>query len=297
MKKLEDPGLFEEKRALPFQQDAEMRFVAVKNEYHYVHRNPADFREDMLLTCKLNCRTRTWKGYYFHRVNPPFLNIGVIRSGEQLLSCNGEYMTVEKNDVLILPPDNDYELLTPVKCEKIGLIIYGRLLKQLLAECGFDRCKVLTLESVDYLDDRFAHLGRVMEETRHLGARREASTICYELIQYLASPEPKSIYPAPLAAALELINEQYAQNLSLADIAAAGGVSESGIARLFRSCLATTPHRYLTAFRMHQAEAMLRERTFLVKEVAARVGYDNALNFSTVFRKFFGYPPKNVPRH
>ena len=33
-----------------------------------------------------------------------------------------------------------------------------------------------------------------------------------------------------------------------------------------------------------------------VKEIAARVGYDNPLNFSTEFKKFFGSSPRNFHR-
>ena len=34
----------------------------------------------------------------------------------------------------------------------------------------------------------------------------------------------------------------------------------------------------------------------MIKEIAARVGYDNPLNFSTEFKKFFGSSPRNFHR-
>ncbi len=294
MRILNDHSLLKEHRSLLFQNSGRMRFACVENEYIYFRCTPNDFQEDMMLCCSLCCRTRTWKGYYFRRINPPFLNIGIVHSGEQLVHYGSEYRIVEQNDVLILPPDEDYELLTPEKCEKSGVILHGPLLKELLARCGFTGCTILPLASIDYLDSCFSRLGQVMEETRSLSARRKVAEICFEIIQYLASPDPVNRYPAPLAAALELIGERYGQPLTLSDIAAAGKVSESGISRLFRRHFNMTPHRYLTALRMRQAEAMLRQHLFLVKEVAAKVGYENSLNFSTEFKKFFGYSPSHL---
>ena len=44
---------------------------------------------------------------------------------------------------------------------------------------------------------------------------------------------------------------------------------------------------------MDQAAKLLDAHTFSVKEVAARVGYENPLNFSTEFRKWFGISPRS----
>ncbi len=294
MRILEDHSLLAEHKAALFHREEEMQFAAVENEYRYHFQLPSDFREDMILNCHVNCRTRTWKGYYFHRINPPFLNIGIILNGEQLVHYGTEYRIAEAGDVLILPPGSDYELLTPVKCEKIGLIIRGRQLGPLLAGCGFSTCTILSPTNTDYLDGCFLRLGQLMTEMHLLGVRRKASELCYEIIQYLASPDPGDIYPASLAAALELIGAKYAEKLSVADLAAAGGVGESTITQLFRRHFDMTPHRYLTSHRMRQAEAMLHQHNFLVKEVAERVGYENPLNFSTEFRKFFGVSPTQL---
>ncbi len=294
MKILEDHSLLKEHKAAIFRREEEMRYAAVENEYRYYFRLPADYREDMILNCSVNCRTRTWKGYYFHRINQPFLNIGIILNGEQLVHYGEEYRIAEKGDVLILPPGSDYELLTPERCEKIGLIIRGSQLGPLLAGCGFSTCTILSPTNTDYLDGCFSRLGQLMAETHMLAARRKASELCYEIIQYLASPDPGDIYPPPLVAALELVGEKYAGKLSVGDLAAAGGVSESAVTRLFRQHFGMTPHRYLTAHRMRQAEAMLHQHNFLIKEVAERVGYENPLNFSTEFRKFFGVSPRKL---
>ena len=42
---------------------------------------------------------------------------------------------------------------------------------------------------------------------------------------------------------------------------------------------------------MQRACQMLSWEEFSIKEIAAAVGYPNALNFSTEFKRIMGYPP------
>ena len=69
------------------------------------------------------------------------------------------------------------------------------------------------------------------------------------------------------------------------------GCSCTHLVRLFRKYFDTTPRQYLLELRMRRAKRLLADEKLSVKEISARVGYDNALNFSTGFRKRFGISP------
>ena len=69
------------------------------------------------------------------------------------------------------------------------------------------------------------------------------------------------------------------------------GCSCTHLVRLFRKYFDTTPRQYLLELRMRHAKRLLADEKLSVKEISARVGYDNALNFSTGFRKRFGISP------
>ena len=153
-----------------------------------------------------------------------------------------------------------------------------------------------TGEILDFLENRFSQVGQSLAKAHNQEERRRISNLCFEILQYLAAPPPELLYPPALTKVLGLIDSDYGRPLSIADFTAAGGVSESGLARLFRRYLHTTPYRYLTSHRMRQAEMMLLQGVLSVKEIAARVGYDNPLNFSTEFKKFFGSSPRNFHR-
>lgn len=64
--------------------------------------------------------------------------------------------------------------------------------------------------------------------------------------------------------------------------------------KLFKKEQGVTPLEYLTQQRMKKAEAMLTamwSKDFSVSEVAQLCGYDDALYFSRVFKKYFGVSP------
>ena len=54
-----------------------------------------------------------------------------------------------------------------------------------------------------------------------------------------------------------------------------------------------SPGKYIHTLRMTAAAELLLDHPELsIKEISARIGYSNALNFSTAFRKFFNVSPQ-----
>lgn len=91
--------------------------------------------------------------------------------------------------------------------------------------------------------------------------------------------------------ALDLIHERYAEALSVADLAGAVRLSPSRFAHLFRQETGTSPVRYLEGVRLEQAQLLLLRTDLQVKQVAARVGFDDPYYFSTRFRRRCGAAP------
>ena len=88
------------------------------------------------------------------------------------------------------------------------------------------------------------------------------------------------------------IASEYQRPLTLRALARLAGMSQTGFRRAFVRRFGVTPATYLTQCRMRQAAVLLADPAQLVKEVAARVGYPNANNFSTAFKRFHGAPPR-----
>ena len=61
--------------------------------------------------------------------------------------------------------------------------------------------------------------------------------------------------------------------------------------RLFRKHLGVSPLEYRNRLRIEEAKRHLAHSTLSMKEIAERLGYRNALYFSTAFRKRTGVSP------
>lgn len=111
------------------------------------------------------------------------------------------------------------------------------------------------------------------------------------LVTYFSLLEQEQRQPA-LRLAKQYIEAHFAQDLSVADIAVAAGISESLLFRLFHNEEHSTPVDYLRRIRIRNAEQMLlvyRDRK--ISEVGAACGFSDAAYFCKVFKAETGMPP------
>jgi AraC-like DNA-binding protein len=82
--------------------------------------------------------------------------------------------------------------------------------------------------------------------------------------------------------------EHLAENLSLADLAAAVELSPFHLNRLFRSYAEVPPMRYLRRMRANRAQALLHRPDLKAAEVGRAVGYPTLQHFSRMFKQETG---------
>lgn len=95
---------------------------------------------------------------------------------------------------------------------------------------------------------------------------------------------------------LRMLDDHTAEPLSLAQLASLTRLTPNYLNRLFRQRTGVSIYRYLTQRRLQRAMELCRSGELSVKEIAARVGYDDPLYFSRAFHRRFGVPPSRVPR-
>lgn len=94
-----------------------------------------------------------------------------------------------------------------------------------------------------------------------------------------------------IAEAKVYIQENYARNISLNDIAARFYVNPFYFSQLFKKKTGTTYQKYLTELRMKRAEVLLRETDLKVYEICEQVGYTDTNYFSKLFERSTGKKP------
>jgi AraC family transcriptional regulator of adaptative response / methylphosphotriester-DNA alkyltransferase methyltransferase len=91
--------------------------------------------------------------------------------------------------------------------------------------------------------------------------------------------------------ATSIVENEYASDLSLDDIARRVASSRRQLQRAYAEIGNTTFREHLTAVRMDRAAEMLGMRGLTVREVAHRVGYRQPAQFAKAFRRHHGTSP------
>ena len=87
------------------------------------------------------------------------------------------------------------------------------------------------------------------------------------------------------------IQKNYAQKITLRDIALAGAVGQSKCCRLFAKFFGQSPNTYLNRYRLGRSLDLLRTSDKSVTEIALSVGFGSASYFAEIFHKYFGTTP------
>jgi AraC-like DNA-binding protein len=95
---------------------------------------------------------------------------------------------------------------------------------------------------------------------------------------------------------LARMHEDCARAWTLEDLAAAAGLSRTGLAERFRIAMGDTPLSHLRAVRIQKAMRLLSESERTLEQVAGEVGYQDAFSFSKVFKRVVGISPREFRR-
>ncbi|MDQ3062042.1 MAG: AraC family transcriptional regulator [Acidobacteriota bacterium] len=96
---------------------------------------------------------------------------------------------------------------------------------------------------------------------------------------------------AKLRLAIEYIDSNLDQNLSLTNIAETVGMSSYYFSRALKKSTGFAPHAYVVHQRIERAKQLLIETKLPIIDIALAVGYVNHSHFSTQFRKLIGISP------
>jgi AraC family transcriptional regulator len=114
----------------------------------------------------------------------------------------------------------------------------------------------------------------------------------YSGVRNDSPPEAGIIDALKLKQVKDYIEENLAEELAIANLAALIPMSQFHFARAFKTLVGEPPHRYILQRRIERAKVLLCATRLSAAEIAYQVGFSNPSHFSAQFRKLLGVTPK-----
>ncbi len=118
------------------------------------------------------------------------------------------------------------------------------------------------------------------------------SAAAYSLLVLLAGIGERGHLPESLLLALQCIEQNQDQHLTVNRICKEIGVSRSSLLRLFRDHFNRSPLQYVLEQKIELSKSLIVSRRFSLKEIAYKLGYTSQTYFSRQFAQITGMSPR-----
>ena len=92
--------------------------------------------------------------------------------------------------------------------------------------------------------------------------------------------------------ALDFIQKHY-DTIKVTDVARYIGINRSYLTNIFKKKMGVSPQEYLLQYRLDKGSKLLLETRMSIQEIAQKIGYENPLTFSKMFKSVYGVSPRN----
>ncbi|WP_399094603.1 helix-turn-helix transcriptional regulator [Streptomyces sp. BBFR2] len=103
---------------------------------------------------------------------------------------------------------------------------------------------------------------------------------------------PGGLPPRALARVTDFVHAHLGRRITLAELAAVAGVSESHFVRLFKVSTGEPPHRYVLRRRLAHARRELLRTDRPITEIAAEAGFADQSHLTRMMRRYEGATPR-----
>ncbi|GGG72211.1 AraC family transcriptional regulator [Edaphobacter dinghuensis] len=231
---------------------------------------------------------------HFHRVPA----IGVVDRGAMSFYCRSANHVLGRGTVLLLNPGETH---APSPADSLGWSFRVFYLDKTFLKSMASDASMQTLRfKQPFVEDRelASSLFRL-----HVALERDGDRLHFESLlcsifsraveRYSESvnrdAEPE-LDKTSIGTALQYMEANYRQNLSLAELAALSPYGASHFLRMFKEIVGLTPRDYLTQFRIEMATSLLQLGMPLV-DVAYMAGFTDQSHFTKKFKRVLGVTP------
>ena len=233
---------------------------------------------------------RREEGYFWHQAL-------FCMEGSGVLEAQGQQQPIRAGDAFVLPAGVAHAYWPEGRRWDVRWVTFdGHAAQSLLAQ--------LELEEVRVIPGGAAVLAPLYERMHAeitgdwLHGHHTCSALVYSCLMELRRllVTRASAHNRLLTQAMRFIDERYGDDVSLADMAQAAGVTPQHLCRVFREAMHMRPGEYLTQRRVQAAQTLISGSDLPLAEIASRAGFSSPGYFSTVFRRYVGVTPGEYRR-
>lgn len=116
-------------------------------------------------------------------------------------------------------------------------------------------------------------------------------TRIHKIIAFLEGLQDRQVTNLYVSKTIAYMEEQYARNISITDIADHIGVSSGHLSRTFKAETGKSMLEFLTEYRIKKSKELLSSRNESLQEISQAVGYNDVQSFIRFFKKYEGMTP------
>ena len=218
-------------------------------------------------------------------------------SGSVLYSFSSSEITLHPGEMLFLPENAEYTIDTtgkePFHHITVNFNILPEDLKLLIPWNFNERANDMIAQDTVGIKDLLEHLLDIWNRKTHgylVMTKALVYEITYKYFKLLTKRYINDDYDK-LKPAKQLLDEQYANNIAISDLAAVCGFSETHFRRLFQKTFHCSPTEYRLNKRLLHAKELLLSSELTINEIAVIVGFEDANYFSRIFKLHVGMSP------
>ncbi|MEN6324730.1 MAG: AraC family transcriptional regulator [Syntrophomonas sp.] len=220
---------------------------------------------------------------------------------------NGKLQSFDSGKILVINPGDTW--LCPrghSTKQYLSLLIKPYMIDKVAKEMGFyDKIRFLKLQN-QYSNQLMQTIQNFEGETRnHHKSALMLDCLVIQIAVLLLREfktnirQQPALLPdneAPIALAIEYIQEYFNANITIEDICGEINMSPFHFIRTFKQITGLSPHQYLLKVRISRAQDLLRKRHHSVAEAATLCGFINISHFSSKFKEITGYSPSSYKK-
>ena len=242
-----------------------------------------------------NCDNEKNKGFTIS-IDKSYYTMVVVAEGGGLITFNGKKVQVERGSVIIVPPcsgysnrinESDNYKFFYLNFEGEDVEAYFRANEKIVVG---EKCTPVGFDKISFSVAKF-----LMENKQETITEEKFNRIFFESLEYLTEETgQKDSEENYINKIVALINEGYENpSFNINTISEKMHLSHSWLCALFKKKTGVTMQKWLIDVRLARAKDLVLESDMSVSAIAFLCGFNDALYFSSSFKKNYGLSPSS----